>query len=91
MFVSKILEITGGVREVNCSSTTLADILRELFSRFPELQSRIIQNDNGVERLRGQILLLHNGEVVDSQNIKDYSKPIREDDTIRLVTVVSGG
>lgn len=91
MSVSQILEITGGVREVNCSSTTLAGILQELFYRFPALRSRIMQSGNEGERLRGHILILHNDKVVDSRSIKNYATPIQEGDTIKLLTVLLGG
>jgi molybdopterin synthase sulfur carrier subunit len=69
---------TGGEREVTAAGTTVGEVLGDLTSRFPELESQL-QYAN----------VYLDGE--DIRTLDDLETPVREGSTVILLPAMAGG
>jgi sulfur-carrier protein len=69
---------TGGEREVAAAGTTVGEVLDDLTTRFPELESQLAYANVYLD-----------GE--DIRTLDDRETPVREDATIILLPAMAGG
>ena len=70
-------------REVEASGATIAELLADLDRRYPGLQFRVIDEQNGVRR---HIRFFVNGE-----QVFDTALSLRPGDEVQIVQALSGG
>lgn len=84
VFSGSLLRYVGYRRQIVYEANTLAAALRSLFSEYPELKGLLMNDELS---LRRTLRLAINGEVVRS----DLSRPLSSDDSVELMTAISGG
>lgn len=80
---SQLHSYTGGLTEVDCEGTSLAEILAELEKRFPGLRFRIVDEQ---DHIRPHIRFF-----VNSQMARDIRHPVGQHDVVKIVGALSGG
>jgi molybdopterin converting factor small subunit len=80
---SPLHSYTGGQKEVEASSGSLAELLELLESRYPGLRHRIIDEQ---DRIRPHIRFFVSGEAATTLGHR-----LRDDDEVLIVAALSGG
>ncbi|SDJ70195.1 MoaD/ThiS family protein [Streptomyces indicus] len=83
-FSGLLLRFTGYERSVTVEADSLAEAMRSVRVRFPQL-GPVLWDDEG--RLRQVHRLIVNGEVVAA----DTDRPLRDGDEVEFLTAVAGG
>ena len=78
-----LVDYTGGLREVNASGNTLADLLRDLDRQYPGIRFRMIDEQG---RIRAHIKLFVNAELE-----RSLESRLIEQDRVIIVAALSGG
>jgi sulfur-carrier protein len=78
--------VTEGKREVTVEAATVGDCLKELVAAFPELQSRLCEEDGTVRRF---INIYVRGE--DIRFGAGLETALRDGDDVSIVPAASGG
>ena len=78
-----LIEYTGGLREVNASGNTLADLLRDLDRQYPGIRFRMIDEQG---QIRAHIKLFVNAELE-----RSLESRLIEQDRVIIVAALSGG
>jgi sulfur carrier protein ThiS len=80
---SPLQSYTADVRLVDGSGTTVAELLKNLDTRYPGIRFRMIDEQDAIRR---HIRIFINGQLAPSINT-----PIRNSDDVRIVCALSGG
>lgn len=80
---SPLRSYTGGAVRVTAQGGTLAEILRDLDSRYPGMRFRMIDEQ---DRIRRHIRLF-----VNTEEATDLSAPVKGGDEVHLICALSGG
>ena len=78
-----LVDYTGGLREVNASGNTLADLLRDLDRQYPGIRFRMIDEQG---QIRAHIKLFVNAELE-----RSLESRLIEQDRVIIVAALSGG
>ena len=78
-----LVDYTGGLREVNASGNTLADLLRDLDRQYPGIRFRMIDEQG---QIRAHIKLFVNAELE-----RSLESRLIEQDRVTIVAALSGG
>jgi molybdopterin converting factor small subunit len=78
-----LVEYTNGLREVDASGSTLAELLRDLDRRHPGIRFRMIDEQ---DQIRAHIKLFVNAELE-----RSLEAPLKEKDRVLIVAALSGG
>ena len=81
-----LVRLVGGDRDVRVSGSTLREAMDDLMKRRPEVALHLF-NESG--ELRGNVLCFCNDVLTRAQ--EDLSIPIRDGDTITILSSVAGG
>lgn len=82
MIPSQLLSYTR-VNTVECSGSTLGEILAELDRRFPGLKFRIIDEQDHIRR--------HIHIFINKEMAEDLNQPLQPTDLVRIIGALSGG
>ncbi len=83
---SQLRRLSNGEAEVTADCATVGECLAELGRRFPDLSSRI-KDDEG--ELRRYVNLYVNGE--DVRFLSGLDTPVRDGDEVSIVPALAGG
>ena len=78
-----LIDYTAGLREVNASGNTLADLLRDLDRQYPGIRFRMIDEQG---QIRAHIKLFVNAELE-----RSLESRLIEQDRVIIVAALSGG
>ena len=78
-----LVDYTAGLREVNASGNTLADLLRDLDRQYPGIRFRMIDEQG---QIRAHIKLFVNAELE-----RSLESRLIEQDRVIIVAALSGG
>jgi molybdopterin synthase sulfur carrier subunit len=78
--------VTGGAAEVNVESSSVASALGELESQFPEIRSRLRDQDGELRRF---VNLYVNGE--DIRFLSGLDTALKSGDEMSIIPAVAGG
>ena len=81
-----LVRLVGGDRDVRVSGSTLREAMDDLMKRRPEVALHLF-NESG--ELRGNVLCFCNDVLTRAR--EDLSTPIRDGDTITILSSVAGG
>lgn len=84
-FTGLLLRFVGYQRTTEITATTLADALRQLRERFPQLRPVLWDESGSLIRVHR---LLLNGELLSAP---DDDVPLRDTDQIEVLTAIAGG
>ncbi|HWE61455.1 MAG TPA: MoaD/ThiS family protein [Chloroflexota bacterium] len=76
---------TAGAREVEATGATLAEVLNDLYGRYPELKNRLRAQDG----LSPFVNIYVNGE--DARTIGGADTPVGAGDTVTILPAMAGG
>lgn len=76
---------TSGAKVVEASGATLGDLLNDLYSRYPDLKSKLRAEDG----LSPFVNIYLNGE--DVRTIRGAETPVSESDTVTILPAMAGG
>lgn len=77
---------TGGQARIEAQGSTVAEVLSDLGSRYPEFQKRIF---DGTGALQQYVNVYVNNE--DIRYLDDLATPIVEKDVVDIIPAVAGG
>ena len=80
---SPLFSYTGGQRQVEVESESLAALLNVLDARYPGMRHRIVDEQ---DRIRKHIRFFVNGEMVER-----LDRALGSDDEVMIVAALSGG
>ena len=78
-------EMAGGQKAVRVAGTTVGGCLDKIYSRFPGLRERLINQEGN---LKAYITILLNGE---NTYPEELSMPVSDGDEISFIFVIDGG
>ena len=78
-----LIDYTAGLRKVNASGNTLADLLRDLDRQYPGIRFRMIDEQG---QIRAHIKLFVNAELE-----RSLESRLIEQDRVIIVAALSGG
>jgi molybdopterin synthase sulfur carrier subunit len=84
LFSGSLLRYVGFRRQIAYETGTVATALRTLFVDYPELEGILMNQD---QTLRRTLRLAINSEVVRG----DLSRPLSSNDSVEIMTAISGG
>jgi len=80
---SPLRSYTNGASTVDAEGASIAEVLANLEQRFPGMRFRMIDEQN---RIRQHIRLF-----VNTNEVKGFSQPVANGDTVHLICALSGG
>lgn len=78
--------LVGNQDEVDLSGRTVAEVMSDLVSKFPELKKHLFKDDG---KLRNFVNVYVNEE--DVRYLQEESTPVKEGDTISIIPSIAGG
>ena len=78
--------LVGNQDEVHLSGKTVAEVMSDLVSKFPELKKHLFKDDG---KLRNFVNVYVNDE--DVRYLQEESTPVKEGDTVSIIPSIAGG
>ncbi len=87
VFIPPVLRASvGGAKQVSAQGSTLAEVLEDLFGRFPGVKEQVLTPDGGLNTF---VNVYVNNE--DVRFLKGLATPVGPNDTVRLLPAMAGG
>jgi molybdopterin synthase sulfur carrier subunit len=87
VFIPPVLRgAVGGAKQVSAQGSTLAEVLEDLFGRFPDIKEQVLSPEGGLNTF---VNVYVNNE--DVRFLKGLDTPVGPNDSVRLLPAMAGG
>ncbi|HEY7348972.1 MAG TPA: MoaD/ThiS family protein [Ktedonobacterales bacterium] len=87
VFIPPVLRASvGGAKQVSAQGSTLAEVLEDLFGRFPDVKEQVLSPEGSLNTF---VNVYVNNE--DVRFLKGLDTPIGANDSVRLLPAMAGG